>query len=223
MHRRGHTENNGNGFITSSNAALRRQSLRKVEDERKKTQTASKVSDIKSLKLRGTAGSMQGFISEVSEDFQPYFNIYERENLWKQWSESNEPEVRQWSKEQFQKAGMVMKDPEEEAWWHNEPRAFHQTSRKWRNLAFGEPITRRMTIRKGSLDDFFAELSHSAQKASVWEQYKMPRLRKKYGEDVYDMPGNLEYQAHKVIQPKLEESFWTATPKSYKSPYRSEY
>ena len=71
-----------------------------------------------------------------------------------------------------------------------------------------------MTIEKGSVGDFIAELSHSAQEASVWEQYKMPKLRRKHGEKVYDMPGNLEYEAHKVIQPKMEEEYISSSPLS---------
>jgi len=172
---------------------------------------ASRKERIKNLTLSGNAKSMQEFLNE--EKSNPFYDRgglgpHARENLWKQWGESNKPEIRQWSKEQFQKSGMVHKDPDKEAWWHNKPRAFHQTSRKWRNILFGEPIQRRMTVEKGSVEDFLAELPHSTQKASVWEQYKMPKLRKKYGEKVYDMPGNLEYEAHSIIQPKIEEEFY---------------
>ena len=170
-----------------------------------------KRKDIQSLTLRGRDKSMQEFVSKA---YNTDYNLddYRRENLWKQWRESNKPEVRTWTKEQFKKSGMVHKDPEKKAWWHNKPRAFHQTSRKWRNILFGEPLQRRMTIEKGSVEDFFAELSHSAQRASVWEQYKMPKLRKKYGEKVYDMPGNIEYEAHSIIEPKMQKEYWESSP-----------
>ena len=207
--------------------------------EQKRLEQKRKVSDIKNLKLRGTAGSMQGFISKASEGEPAYYqgnklgtylfekakggkiplNIYERENLWGQWQTQGRPKVRQWSKEEFTKAGAVFKDPEEKAWYHGEPRAFYSGS------------SNRMTIEPGDVPAFLAELPHSAQwgsedkskRTSLWDKFKAPWLRMTYGEKVYDMPSHLEYQAHTEIQPKLEESFMTATPKSYKRPYRSEY
>jgi len=177
----------------------------------------SKRKDIQNLTLRGEAGSMQKFLSEAdNSDFIAGkwrgVDVHRRENLWKQWRESNKPEVRTWTEEQFKKSGNVFKDPEEKAWWHNKPRAFHQTGRKWRNLAFGEPISRRMTIQKGSVEDFLAELPHSAQKSSIWDQYKMPKLRKKYGEEVYMMPGNIEYEAHRIIQPGMVDEYLASSP-----------
>ena len=216
-----------NDFITSSNAALRRQTLKKVQEKRK----ASKISDIRNLKPRGAAGTMQEFVSKVSEDYLPaypvneigeYFlgkafegksplNIYERENLWKQWQTQGSPEVRQWSKEEFIKAGSVHKDPEEKAWYHGEPRAFYSQR------------SNRMTITPGNVDEFFSELAHStqwksqnkSQRISLWDRITGPYERLMFGEKVYDMPGTLEYGAHTLIEPKLTESFITSTPKSF--------
>jgi len=220
-------DSGNNDFITSSNAALRRQTLKKVQEKRK----ASKISDIKNLKLRGAAGTMQEFVNKVSEDYLPsysgnkigdYFwgkafagksplNIFERENLWRQWQTQGSPEVRQWSKEEFIKAGSVFEDPEEKAWYHGKPRAFYSQR------------SNRMTITPGNVDEFFSELAHStqwksqdrSQRISLWDRITGPYERLIMGEKVYDMPGSLEYGAHKLIEPKLTESFITSTPKSF--------
>ena len=173
----------------------------------------SKRKDIQNLTLRGSEGSVQKFLRESDtaghlEGKWRHMDLYRRENLWQQWQKSGSPEVRQWSKEEFTKADRVFKDPEEKAWWHGEPRAFYQ------------PQSNRMTISPGNIDNFFAELSHASQwgdedkskRISLWDKFKAPWMRMMYGEKVYDMPGHLEYGAHKKIQPKMEKEYVSSSP-----------
>ena len=173
----------------------------------------SKRKDIQNLTLRGSAGSMQKFLTEsdkidVFEGKWRHMDKYRRENLWQQWQKSGSPSVRTWSKEEFTKTGNVFDKPG--ASYHGRETACYES---WKN---------RMTIRPGATEDFFAELAHSAQRGaedkskriSLWDEFKAPWQRKKYGEKVYDMPGHLEYGAHKVIQPKMEEEYISSSPLS---------
>ena len=205
MHKRGHKKQKYSNRPSISD-------LSKKDDLKRK--------DIENLTLHFQEASMQDFVTEAST--KPGYDVkmsgtrfvdeYQRENLWKQWKKSGKPQIRQWTKEQFQESGNVFKDPEKKASWHNEPRAFHQRSQRIHQILYGVPKTKKMTIEKGSISDFFAELSHSAQKPSVWEQYQMPKLRKKYGEEVYHMPGNIEYEAHSIIEPKMQKEYWESSP-----------
>jgi len=174
----------------------------------------SKRKNIQNLTALGQDKSMQEFISKAWDTHQGDLDVdeYRRENLWKQWKGAGSPEVRQWSKEEFTKHGSVFKDPEEKAWWHNEPRAFHQRTMRLKQVLFGVPEKKMMTIKHGDVDDFLAELAHSAQKPTIWEQYKMPKLRKKYGEEVYNMPGNIEHEAHRIIEPKSRKEYIESSP-----------
>jgi len=171
----------------------------------------SKRKDIKNLTLRGNMGSMQKFISE--SDKTDYLKgqwrdmgLHRRQNLWQQWQKSGKPSVRAWSKEEFTKSGNIM--PE-------------QSGRPGTGRAFYEQGKNRMTVRKDSVEDFFAELAHAAQwgaedkskRISLWDKFKGPWQRKKYGEKVYDMPGHLEYGAHKGIQPKMVEEYISSGPR----------
>ena len=197
MHKPGHRQKYSNRPSISD--------LPKREESRRK--------DIESLTLRGSAGSLQEFISESDaydhfEGKWRYMDKYRTENLWKQWKESGSPSVRAWSKEEFTKADKVFEDPEEKAWWHGEPRAFYEVGKN------------RMTVKPGSLGDFFAELSHAAQwgaddkskRISLWNKFKSPWQRMIYGEKVYDMPGHLEYGAHSEIQPEMEKEYVSSSP-----------
>ena len=200
--------------------------------EKRRLEEKNKVDYIKNLMFRGNKASMQEFINKASVEYKPWYaedklgnyflnkanldkkpiNIYERENLWKQWEEQGSPKVRQWSKKEFKKADKIFTDPEKKAWWHGEPRAFY------------EPKSNRITIQAGDVDDFFAELAHSAQwkakdkskRISLWDTFKSPYQRMIYGEKVYDMPSHLEYGAHEEIQPQSIESFIKSTPASYR-------
>ena len=165
----------------------------------------SKRKDIQNLTLRGSAGTVQKFLSEsdkidVFEGKWRHMDKYRRENLWQQWQKSGKPSVRAWSQKEFEKSGNVFKSGE--------------------GRAFYSPDKNRLTIREGAVEDFFAELAHAAQwgaddkskKISIWEKYKYPWMRKKYGEKVYDMPGTMEYKAHSIIQPKMEEEYVSSSP-----------
>lgn len=173
----------------------------------------SRKKDIESLTLRGRESSMQEFLGELDaidylEGKWRHMDKYRRENLWKQWQQSGRPTIRTWSKEEFTKAGNVFTDPEEKAWWHGEPRAFY------------EPLSNRMTIPLGTVEKFFAELSHASQwgakdkskRISLWDKFKAPYQRMIYGEKVYDMPGHLEHGAHSEIQPEMEKEYLSSSP-----------
>ena len=171
----------------------------------------SKRKNIQNLTALGQDKSMQEFVSKA---YNTDYNVdeYRRENLWKQWKKAGSPEVRQWEAEEFMEYGSVHKDPQEKAWWHNKPRAFYQNTPRRNQLLYGQPESKRMTITPGNVDEFLSELAHSAQKPSIWDEYKFPKLRKKHGEKVYDMPGNIEYEAHSIIEPKMQKEYWESSP-----------
>tara|TARA_R110000744_G_scaffold368473_1_gene478363 strand:+ start:43 stop:675 length:633 start_codon:yes stop_codon:yes gene_type:complete len=179
-----------------------------ISDLPKKQESRKK--DIKNLTLRGNSGSMQKFLRESDKIDHlkgkwRNLDLYRTENLWQQWRKSGEPSVRTWSKEEFAKSGNIM--PE-------------QSGRPGTGRAFYSQSKNRMTIRKDSFEDFFAELSHAAQfkgkdksrRISIWDKYKSPLQRRIYGEEVYNMPSNLEYKAHKIIQPKMEDEYVSSSP-----------
>jgi len=211
MHRRGHTEKNGSGFTISSNAALRRQSARKLQEKR----TASKVSDIKNLRLHGLASEMQDFLSQSKRMPSSQvrtgtrtgsINPFERETLWQQWMTHGKPSVKQIGLEEW--TGPVFKS--------GKPRAHYG----WDNT---------LNISPGNVQDFLAELSHASQvskkgKKTMIEQYRGEV--EKYGhpsseepgkrsEKMYDVHGTMEYEAHSEIEPKLWKELWKSTPESY--------
>jgi len=170
----------------------------------------SKRKDIQNLTLRGSAGTVQKFLSEsdkadVFEGKWRHMDKYRRENLWQQWQKSGKPSVTAWSQKEFKKSGMVMP---EQSWRPGTGRAFYS------------PIKNRMTIREGAVEDFFAELAHAAQwgaedkskRSSLWDKFKAPWQRMAYGEKVYDMPSHIEYQAHREIQPKMEKEYISSSP-----------
>jgi hypothetical protein len=133
------------------------------------------------------------------------------ENLLKDANIELDSEVSTILKSYMEKAGMPYIKSSENVW---------PTFKKGKR-AKGEPDT--LNVRHGNISDFVEELSHAIQynprkKSGEYRdnistvrdsiRYEAINQMKKHGKDRYDIPGTVEYEAHKKIAPEIWKELW---------------
>ena len=155
------------------------------------------------------------------EGFKKYGQVTKRERPPSEW-QKEQRKKHGWTRFTSVDAGDIWQkelDKKTGKWYTTRPRAFFKTDRQriegkkdglWESTG-----TDTTAITPGNLDELISELSHQMQYGPLKiEQRKSLEKRrrkekKEYGEDVYDIPNTMEYEAHSVIQPTIQKRFET--------------
>ncbi len=146
------------------------------------------------------------------EGFKKYGKVTKRERPLSEW-QKGEREKHGWTRFTSVDAGDIWQkelDKKTGKWYTTRPRAFFRTdvdaSPSIKDTAFTTP---------GNLDELLSELSHAVQYGPLGinevRELGSRRIKekKKYGEDAYDIPTTMEYEAHGEIEPLLRKRFET--------------
>ena len=141
-----------------------------------------------------------------SEKYELFHSLLD-DAVRKVWEQSNRPFIRDFSSLQDYNSQY---DPTDKGWIENR-RAFFKLDERPQG-APNYPVD-TLTVPSGNLEHLLAEIAHA-------KQFGVPDLEKRkalearhsrekthFGEDVYRLPGTVEYEAHSILEPEILKQF----------------